>query len=178
MVTCSSSLENGAAVATLFEHLGYGAGNEKIGSIVGKGAKHGGILKNSFLEGLPSLKKLINGVSKKAKTTGYLKGLDGRILTVRHQHAALNTLLQSAGALVCKRWQVECELERQRRGWQNKVNYVATVHDEIQFEVDEDLAEEWGQVAIECIVRAGDYFNIRVPLTGEAKVGDNWRDTH
>ena len=156
----------------------YGAGNEKIGSIVGKGAKQGGALKKRFLEGLPSLKKLTDGVTKKAKSHGYLKGLDGRILHIRHQHAALNTLLQSAGALVCKRWQVECEIERQRRGLQGKVTYVATVHDEIQFEVDEDTAEEWAEIAVECIARAGVYFGIRVPLTGEAKIGDNWKGTH
>ena len=156
----------------------YGAGNEKIGSIVGKGAAHGGKLKKRFLEGLPSLKKLINGVTKKAKASGYLKGLDGRKLTIRHQHAALNTLLQSAGALVCKRWAVECEIERRRRGWTDKVKYVANVHDEIQFEVDEDIAEEWAKIAVECIARAGEYFAIRVPLTGDANIGNNWEQTH
>lgn len=156
----------------------YGAGNEKIGSVVGKGAKHGGVLKKRFLEGLPSLKKLINGVTKKAKTHGFLKGLDGRVLHIRHQHAALNTLLQSAGALVCKRWAVECEFERRRRGWTDKVKYVANVHDEIQFEVDEDIAEEWAEVAVECIARAGEYFGIRVPLTGDANIGNNWKETH
>ena len=79
---------------------------------------------------------------------------------------------------MCKRWQVECEIERQRRGLQGKVTYVATVHDEIQFEVDEDTAEEWAEIAVECVARSGDYFNIRVPLTGEAKIGDNWCQTH
>ena len=174
----AAGLSNRDQAKTFIYAFLYGAGNEKIGSIVGKGAKQGGVLKKRFLEGLPSLKKLINGVTKKAKSHGYLKGLDGRILHIRHQHAALNTLLQSAGALVCKRWQVECEIERQRRDLQDKVAYVATVHDEIQFEVDEDTAEEWAEIAVECIARAGVYFGIRVPLTGEAKIGDNWKGTH
>jgi len=43
---------------------------------------------------------------------------------------------------------------------------------------DEDLAEEWAEIAVECIARAGVYFGIRVPLTGEAKIGDNWKGTH
>lgn len=156
----------------------YGAGNEKIGSIVGKGAKHGGVLKKRFLERTPALNKLIKGVSRKARRDGWLTGLDGRILPVRHQHAALNTLLQSAGALVCKRWAVECDDELRRRGWKDKVHVVANIHDELQFECDEDIAEEWGEIAVECIVRAGNYFNIRVPLTGEANVGSNWKETH
>ena len=73
---------------------------------------------------------------------------------------------------------MEWEIERQRRGLQDKVAYVATVHDEIQFEVDEDTAEEWAEIAVECIARAGNYFNIRVPLTGDANIGDNWCQTH
>lgn len=156
----------------------YGAGNAKIGSIVGKGPKVGGMLKQRFLERTPALNKLIQGVAKKAKSTGTLTGLDGRTLHVRHQHAALNTLLQSAGALVCKRWAVECDDEIKRMGWQDRVNVVANIHDEQQFEVDEDIAEEWGRIAVECIARAGEYFNIRLPLTGEAKVGNNWSECH
>lgn len=156
----------------------YGAGNGKIGSIIGKGPKAGGVLKDRFLQQTPAIDKLVRGVSKAAKQKGYLIGLDGRILHIRHQHAALNTLLQSAGALVCKRWLVECEIERKRRGLTEKVKYVANVHDEIQYECDEDVAEEWGQISIECIKKAGLYFNIRVPLDGEAKVGNNWAECH
>ena len=174
----AAGLETRNQAKTFIYAFLYGAGNEKIGSIVGKGAKHGGILKKRFLEGLPALNKLIKGVTFKAKSAGYLKGLDGRILHIRHQHAALNTLLQSAGALVCKRWAVECEDEIIKRGWQDRVLFVANIHDEIQFEVDEEIAEEWAKIAVECIARAGEYFKIRVPLTGEANIGNNWKETH
>ena len=156
----------------------YGAGNAKIGSIVGAGPKVGGELKKRFLEQTPALNKLIKGVTKAAKMKGYLIGLDGRILHIRHQHAALNTLLQSAGALVCKRWAVEMELELRKRGWKDRVQVVANIHDEHQYEVDEEIAEEVGQLSIECIKKAGEYFNIRIPLDGEANVGDNWKETH
>ena len=138
----------------------------------------GGKVKARFLEGLPALSKLIAGVSKKARLTKTLKGIDGRVLNVRHQHAALNTLLQSAGGLVCKRWLVECDRARKERGWQDRVLYVANIHDEIQFEVDEEIAHEWGEIAVECISRAEKYFGIRVPLTGEYKVGNNWAECH
>lgn len=156
----------------------YGAGNAKIGSIVGKGPHAGGQLKKRFLEQTPALNKLIRGVSHAAKTKGYLIGLDGRLLHIRHQHAALNTLLQSAGALVCKRWAVEVELELRKRGWKDRVQVVANIHDEHQYECDEEIAEEMGELSIECIRRAGEYFNIRIPLDGEANVGSNWKETH
>jgi len=129
------------------------------------------------LDQTPALKKLINGVTKAAKR-GWIKGLDGRVLHIRHQHAALNTLLQSAGALVCKRWAVEMELELRKRGWKDRVQVVANIHDEHQYECDEDIAGEVGELSIECIKRAGEYFNIRIPLDGEANVGNNWKETH
>jgi hypothetical protein len=155
----------------------YGAGNAKIGSIVGAGPKRGGDLKKSFLAATPALNQLIKGVTKAAKR-GWLKGLDGRILHIRHQHAALNTLLQSAGALVCKRWAVEMEMELRARGWKQHCQVVANIHDEHQYEVDEEYAERIGELSIECIKKAGDYFGIRMPLDGEANIGNNWKETH
>lgn len=155
----------------------YGAGSEKIGSIIGKGAKEGTALKKLFLQRTPGLNQLITAVQKAAEK-GFLIGLDGRHLRVRSPHAALNTLLQSAGALVCKRWLVEIDLELTKRGWHDRAHQILFVHDEAGFECDPGIAEELGKLAIECISRAGDYFKIRVPLTGEAKIGKTWRDCH
>lgn len=158
----------------------YGAGDEKIGSIVGKGRKHGKLLKDKFLQGLPALAKLVKGVKKKAKECGYLRGLDGRRLHVRSDHAALNTLLQSAGALVMKKALVLLDWSIQKAGLVPGVNYefVANVHDEWQIEVDEEHAEMVGKLAVEAIRRAGDAFKFRCQLDGEYKVGNNWAETH
>lgn len=161
----------------------YGAGDHKIGSIVNPFASDGAkvnagkTLKRRFTKRTPGLEKLIAGVREAAKR-GFLFGLDGRRLHVRAAHSALNTLLQSAGALVCKRWMVEIEKEIRQRGWHNVVQQVLWVHDECQFEVVPEYAEEFAKVAVECIARAGAYFGVRVPLTGEAKIGNNWKETH
>ena len=155
----------------------YGAGAAKIGSIVGAGAKHGQKLKDQFLKSVPALANLVSAVGKAAKR-GYLTGLDGRKLHIRSEHAALNTLLQSAGALICKRWMVEVDNEIEARGWRGRVQQVAWVHDEVQVEVDEEIAEAFGQMAVDCVTKAGVFFNIKVPLTGEYKVGNNWAETH
>src|SRR6202035_3062576 len=64
--------------------------------------KAGKKLKARFLKGLPALGSLIEQVKLTAQTKGFLKGLDGRRLRVRSSHSALNTLLQSAGALIAK----------------------------------------------------------------------------
>lgn len=155
----------------------YGAGPDKIGSIVGKGRDAGLQLRKKFLEATPALARLIGAV-KLAAGRGYLLGLDGRRLHVRSDHAALNTLLQSAGALVCKQWMVELDQEIINRGWRHKVQQVLWVHDECQFDCDPDIAEEFGQVAVDCIAKAGEVFNVRCPLTGEYKIGSNWAETH
>lgn len=155
----------------------YGAGDEKIGKIVGKGKAHGKELKKRFLERTPALAKLIRDVGRAAQR-GHLLGLDGRHLRIRSSHAALNTLLQSAGALICKQWMVEVDEMLTQMQWHHKVQQVAWVHDECQFDCDPDIAEEFGQKAVECIAKAGAFFNIKVPLTGEYKVGNNWAETH
>ena len=55
---------------------------------------------------MPALKQLREDIIEAAKE-GTIKGLDGRLVPVRSKHAALNTLLQSAGAIICKQWVVE-----------------------------------------------------------------------
>ena len=158
----------------------YGAGDEKIGSIVGKGRKRGKELREQFLKGLPALAKLVAGVKKKAKAQGWIRGLDGRRLHIRSDHAALNTLLQSAGALVMKKALLILDTRLQEMGLVSGVHYefVGNIHDEWQIEVDEELADLVGRTATESITAAGDYFGFRCPLAGEYKVGNNWAETH
>lgn len=159
----------------------YGAGDEKIGSIIGKGRKHGRALKEKFLNGLPALKRLVTGVKKRAKQRGYLRGLDGRRLHIRSDHAALNTLLQSAGALVMKKaLSILDQTLQEKYGLVPGVNYefVGNIHDEWQIEVDEEFAELVGQTAVASIAAAGDAFGFKCKLDGEYKVGNNWAETH
>ncbi|MCF4099802.1 DNA polymerase [Maritalea sp. P4.10X] len=166
------------AAKTFIYALLYGAGDQKIGEIIGKGRKAGSEIKKRFLKNLPKLGKLIDGVSKKAQSTGTLKAIDGGQLHVRSAHAALNTLLQSAGAIVCKKWIVEFWRLLRERDLDSKVTQVAWVHDELQMEVDEEYAEIVGNTCVEAIVVAGEKLGVRVPLTGEFAIGASWKDTH
>ncbi len=83
----------------------YGAGDGKIGEIVGGSSKIGKKLKDNFLKSLPSLKKLKDNVAI-AAGRGWIKSIDGSRIRIRSEHAALNFLLQSAGAIVMKQWLV------------------------------------------------------------------------
>ena len=156
----------------------YGAGDAKIGSIIGNGATAGREIKKKFFEKVPALERLVKQVKAQAGDKGYLLGLDGRQLHIRSTHAALNTLLQSAGALVCKQWLVEGDKELRSRGWQDRCQQVAWIHDELQFDCDAMIAEDCGQLIVDCIAKAGQHFNVQVPLTGEYNIGANWAETH
>ena len=159
----------------------YGAGDAKIGSIVGKGAAEGKKLKEQFLAATPALANLRKAVTKAAER-GYLVGIDQRRLPIRSAHAALNTLLQSAGALISKKWWLECFAEAERRGWKygwdNQVTCLGYIHDELQWAVREDIAQQFGEMAVACSAKAGEHFNFKCPIGAEFKVGMNWKDCH
>lgn len=167
------------ATKTFFYAFLYGAGDTKLGAMVGKGAKMGKILRNTFLAGLPALNQLIRGVKLGARK-GFLFGLDKRRLTVRSEHSALNTLLQGAGAIIMKKALAICDQRIQKAGYLPTVDYefVANVHDEWQIETKLEYAEALGDFSREAIIEAGKYFNLRIPLDAEYKIGDNWRETH
>ena len=153
----------------------YGAGDAKIGSIVGGTAKDGSDLRARFLRNTPALEGLRERVGQ-ASRKGYLIGLDGRRLWIRSEHSALNTLLQAAGAIIMKKALVLLD----DYATQHKIDYrfVGNVHDEIQSEVVTEQAEKFGWLAVECIKASGLSFDLRCPLDGEYKVGSTWTETH
>lgn len=161
----------------------YGAGDAKIGLIVGGSRLEGKQLKTRFLKGLPALKFLKEAVQAKAKAEGFLTGLDGRFVHIRSSHSSLNTLLQSAGALVCKLWVtlVEAELTARglRHGWDGDYSLCAWSHDEIQVACrTQEIAAIVAEVAKAMVTKAGEIFNMRCRLDGEAKQGITWAETH
>ena len=158
----------------------YGAGDAKIGEIIGGGTKEGKAIKAQFLAKTPALARLKSAVADKVKTRGYLIGLDGRNLPVRSEHSALNTLLQSAGALIVKQATVFLHHDLLSIGWVFGKEWaqVAHIHDEIQAEVLEGLTDDYGKRAVAAMRRAGEHFGFACPIDGEYKAGDTWAGTH
>lgn len=176
----------------------YGAGNEKLSQVMcddaedanqpqpkGKGYKLGKSTRDKLMQGIKGLDKLTGICQQRDATQGYLKGLDGRNVETKGQHSALNTLLQSAGAIVMKKALVIFHFEECKRlglvddnlnpiGW----GYVANVHDEIQISAEPAIAEAVGQAMSDSIRMAGEQLSLRCPLDGEYMIGDNWSDTH
>ena len=154
----------------------YGAGDAKIGSVIGGNKADGKRVKQSFLANFGTLKTFRNRITREAEQNGFIKGLDGRKIFIRSSHAALNSLLQGAGAIVMKRALIIFdELIKENN---LLANCVANVHDEWQVEVLEEEAKQLGQLGVDAIRAAGVYYNLNCPLDGEYKIGGNWSETH
>ena len=161
----------------------YGAGDAKIGTIIGGSRVAGKRIKQQFLAANPALAQCIASTQAAAKR-GYLLGLDGRRITLRRdpftgeiqQHKALNTRLQCAGALVMK-WSMVI-LDEWVRAAGLDVLKVIDQHDESQNDCAPKDAPLMALLGPASIVLAGQMLNLNVPLAGDAKIGRNWAETH
>jgi DNA polymerase I-like protein with 3'-5' exonuclease and polymerase domains len=153
--------------------------------------KLGAESRSKIAEGLPALGRLIKDIKAKARKQKFLLGLDGRYLECRAEHSSPNTLLQSAGALIMKRWLVILDERLQDKGlvpfeWRYKgsggpagdYEFVANVHDEAQTEIKNEAVETYDETAVESFPMAGDYYGFRAPIEGEGKMGSSWTYTH
>lgn len=170
----AAGLPSRDSAKTFIYALIYGAGPAKIGSIVGGGAKEGKKIMDKFMSNMPALKTLRDKVDR-ASGTGYIRGLDGRLLKVRQQHAAMNLLLQGAGAIICKEWLRQITLMAQR---DYDYNLVASIHDEYQFEVRVDQTERFGELTQRAMKQVEKTLSVNCPLDSEYKIGNNWAETH
>lgn len=171
----AAQLESRNQAKTFIYALMYGAGDEKLGKVVGGSTADGRRAREHFFDNKPTFKSLRDRVQRAANKK-FLKGLDGRKLYIRNNHAALNTLLQGAGAIVMKKALII--LANRLELSMTPFKFVANIHDEWQIEVSECRANKVGTLAVQSIIDAGKHFNLRCPLDGEFKIGRNWSETH
>ena len=160
---------------TFIYALMYGAGDAKLGSVVGGNKKDGTRSRQLFFDNKPSFKHLRDRVTR-ASARGHIKAIDGRKLFIRNAHSALNTLLQGAGAIVMK--QALVIFDKHLKESKLTYKFVANIHDEWQMEVPKQTAGLIGAMGVRSIVEAGQVFKMNCPLDGEYKHGSNWSETH
>ena len=170
-----AGLSNRDQAKTFIYAFLYGAGAAKIGKIVGGGAKKGQQLIDRFLSNMPALNALRTKVQK-ASQNGIIRGLDGRLLHIRSSHSALNTLIQGAGAVVCKHWLLEIMSSIKMTRIDAKL--VASIHDEYQFEVNNNDITTFGQITKETMKKTQEVLKLNCELDSEWKVGKTWASTH
>jgi hypothetical protein len=173
------------AAKVFFYAMIYGSGDWNLGVILGvkgsrtKVAAAGKNAKARLMKAVPALGKLVEAVAKAVKR-GYIVGLDGRRLKARAENAAINTLLQSAGAVQMKRGLVNLVDALASKGWQFGREYalVGLIHDEWQANVKPELADEYGNAAAQAIRDAGTYYAFACPLEAQYQKGATWKETH
>lgn len=132
-----------------------------------------------FEAGIIGIKELKEGVSIAAQR-GWVKGMDGRKIFIRSPHAALNTLLQGAGAITCKLWMILTHKGLREAGLEHGRDYkqILWSHDELQFTHRPGLGPVIARIAKEALVEAGKVLGLRGVYRGEAKTGNNWAACH
>uniref|UniRef100_A0AAU6VZT6 DNA-directed DNA polymerase n=3 Tax=unclassified bacterial viruses TaxID=12333 RepID=A0AAU6VZT6_9VIRU len=160
----------------------YGAGDQKIGDIVGGTKQDGARLKAQFLESLPALQALIDSVRAEGEN-GYVIGIDGRKLWLRKDdrgrpmvHKALNLLLQGAGAVVMKYAMVLLDEAIEAEGldaWK-----VIDMHDEGQYDVLPRDVKRVRELMDICVKKAGELLGMNIPLASDSIAGPSWKYTH
>ena len=173
-------------VKTLTYAFIYGAGDQKLGHSLhpelsdAQKKQLGSDLRRKFLDAIPGLEPLIDAVKQKVRRTGCLRGLDRRPIFCGLEHASLNYLLQSAGAILSKRWVTVGQQLMDDAGLTYDVDYTrcAYVHDEVQLSVVPSEVERVKQLLEEAAPIAGEYYKFKLPLTASADSGKTWADTH
>ena len=164
----------------------YGAGDAKLGHSLNPALSDaqkkqlGQDLRRKFLDAIPGLEPLINAVKLKVRSSGRLRGLDGRPIFCKAEHSSLNYLLQSAGAILSKRWVVVAQDMFDSAGLTYNVDYTrcAYVHDEQQLSVVPQEVDRIKMLLENSAPEAGRYYNFRVPITATADHGETWASTH
>ncbi len=175
----AAGLDNRDTAKTFIYAFIYGAGDNRLSQITGKSLAETKRIKEQFLRNIPALKKLKEQVIRTYRTNNYLKGLDGRKLSIRSEHSALNTLIQSAGALIVKQATINLHEKLMSKLIYGKdFAQVAHIHDEMQLQVKEGLEKYVGEAAIAAIRDTQRSFNFRCKLDGQYKIGKNWSQTH
>jgi len=159
----------------------YGGGDIKIGHSYDKqlsedkARKKGKEIRKAYIEAIPGLKELLEGV-RKASARGYVLGLDKRKILVDKEHKALNYLLQGSAAIIAKRWMVITHDHIKEMDL--RCHQLAFIHDELQYESDPEHVDDLKSLLVLSAAEAGEYYNMRIPVEAEAKDGLTWADTH
>jgi DNA polymerase I len=171
-----AGLETRDQAKTFIYALLYGAGAAKIGTVVGGSASDGKRLRDRFLANLPAFNRFQRAVLSKAESGGVLKAIDGRLLRVRHPHAAVNTLIQGSSAVLMKKWFLYTDYLLNKKDARAAI--VAMVHDEMVIETSISTIELSSECVKLGISQVNKSYGLRCPLGCDVKIGNNWSEIH
>ncbi len=133
----------------------------------------------------PGVKKLKEDLINFAQTYGYVETLFGRKRFIPEinslsysertfaERVAMNMPIQGLGADFLKKAMIEIDKEIFKNNFQEKAFFVLSIHDEIIFEVKEEIKERFQDIIKEKMEKV---YSLEVPLKVKIKKGKNLRD--
>ncbi|HET9265429.1 MAG TPA: DNA polymerase I [Vicinamibacterales bacterium] len=139
---------------------------------------------DAYFAGFPAVRSFIDGVLETGRTTGVVKTMWGRRRLVpdlnsrngqirgRAEREAVNLPIQGTAADILKRAMIDVH-EGLKRTAGGRARMILTVHDELLFEAPKEAAEETASRVRELMESA---VELRVPLTVDVGIGENWKE--
>jgi DNA polymerase I len=158
----------------------YGMGSKKLGDTLGISSKDAKIYIESYFKAFKSVKDYLKSIEDFAHINGYIKTLLNRKRLFDFQNAnamvkaaylreAVNTMFQGSAADLIKLSMVEIHKKYKNN---NNVRMLLQIHDELIFEIKEDIADEIIKELKEIMENV---YKLNIPLKVSVARGNSWQ---
>lgn len=159
----------------------YGMGSKKLGDTLGISSKEAKTYIDSYFEAFKSVKDYLKSIEDFAHVNGYIKTLLNRkrlfdfdsvnaMLKAAYLREAVNTLFQGSAADLIKLSMVEIYKKYKNN---NNVRMLLQIHDELIFEIKEDIVEE---ITIDLKEIMENVYKLNIPLKVSVSIGNSWQE--
>lgn len=156
----------------------YGAQDEKLGSLCdlkpGNNKQVGAEVRKVMMKHVPGLQEATTMLEEQFSKYQAIKLIDGSWIPCRKRSALINTFCQGSGACVSKVWTCKYRLDITKQGIDSK--HIIFYHDSNTDETSSECARAVARIMVNGCIWAGEYLNCKIPLSGEASVGNSWAE--
>lgn len=158
----------------------YGMGQKKLSDTLGITTKEAKEIIERYFETFPSVKGYFSGIVEQAKEMGYVETLLHRrryfdfgsatpMLKAAYERESVNTVFQGSASDLIKLSMNA--IESMIRTENLRAKMLLQIHDELIFEVDEDVAEIYAARFVEVMENV---MKLRIPLKTSMHIGNHW----
>jgi len=163
----------------------YGKGSFTLAKDIGVSRKEAEKFIEAYFARYPKVRAFIDGTIAKARETGHVRTLLGRLrrlpdlraknfpVRAEAERQAMNTPVQGSAADLIKKAMVD--LHRELRDRKMRSRLILQIHDELLLEVPEAEAEAARALVKEVMEGA---LKLDVPLVADARLGKSWVEVH
>jgi len=161
----------------------YGMGANAFAKTSGLSVAEARKFIEEYFSDFKKIKEWQEEVKSQTRTFGYVTNLNGRrrwLLeaasmfrgeAAEAERAAINMPVQGLAADIIKIAMLKVAAELKKRKWENEARMILTIHDELLFEIKENIIKE-AEALIKKIMESA--YELEVPIKVTAKIGKNW----